>query len=164
MNIIYIDCILFFLLLFICLILYDPLKIITILKKYTLYYEKFSPFETTYNILNKQQYNILNESKNDLSNNILNESKNDIDKIFNPEAYNETKIINENNNDFFEEYIKIYKPTPLELENKIIRGHNYNKLDIFPKIKELNGNLPLKNNEFSYAMADGYIFKDSSAI
>jgi hypothetical protein len=52
----------------------------------------------------------------------------------------------------------------LELENKVIRGHNFNKLDSFPKIKEFDRNIPLKNNEFSHAMAYGYIFKDSASI
>jgi hypothetical protein len=109
---------------------------------------------------------ILEEKPKDIYDNYPDIEKNLFYYLTHPEPYNETHNIFEDNeyNDPVEQYLKIYKPLPLELENKTIRGHNFNELDTFPKITQFSGDIPLKNNEFTYAMADGYIFKDSAAI
>ena len=200
MNTKYIDSLLLFLLIFICMILYDSHKVVLFIKKNIIYYsghtEEFDSNKKntvlTQKIISIQEKpkisikdNIKTESdKNITENNIITESnKNitgnkdiydnypDIEKnlyhyLTHPEPYNETQKTFEDNeyNDPAEQYLKVYNPQPLELENKTIRGHNFNNLDHYPKITQFVGDIPLKNNEFTYAMADGYIFKDSASI
>jgi hypothetical protein len=207
MNINYIDSILLFLLIFICLILYDSHKIVSFVKKNILFYsnytEEFFSNKQPKVILQKEQPKIvlkheqpkivlkheqpkivlkheqpkiilqqeqpkviLNEDTKEIYDNYQDIEKNLFYYLTHPEPYNETHKIFEDNeyNDPMEQYLKIYKPQPLELENKTIRGHNFNELDTFPKITQFGGDIPLKNNEFTYAVADGYIFKDSAAI
>ena len=180
MNINYIDSILLLLLIFICLILYDSHKIISFIKKNILYYSNYNKEffsnkqkkiilkqEQPKIILKQEQPEIiLEENTKEIYDNYSDTEKNLFYYLTHPEPYNETYKIFEDNeyNDPTEQYLKIYKPEPLELENKIIRGHNFNKLDTFPKITQFGGDIPLKNNEFTHAMADGYVFKDSASM
>ena len=193
MNINYIDCLLFLLLLFICLILYDSHKIISFIKKNTLHYTNYienflinkqnntiklkqeqnlfpiKPEQEQNNIIKlKQEHDniIKSEQKQD---NIIKEDNEDIEKelfyyLTHPKPYNENNVSEDTDIDPAEKYLDTYNPKPLEIENKVIRGHNFNELDTFPKINQFGGDIPLKNNEFSYAMADGYIFKDSASL
>jgi len=178
MNLNYIDSVLFFLLMFICLILYDSHKIISFIKKHTLSYTKeyFLNKSNNNDIIKQESDDIVIKQESDdivikqeSDDIVIKQELDDDQKLFNylthPDPYNETFKMNEDNDyDPMEQYLKTYNPKPLELENKKIRGHNFNKLDIYPKITQFGGKLPLQNNEFDHAVGDGYIFKDSASI
>jgi hypothetical protein len=57
-------------------------------------------------------------------------------------------------------YKKMFKPIVGELENKKIRGFNYGEFDDLSRIAYI-GNIPLKNNELSRPVGNGYVFKDN---
>ena len=202
MNINYIDCFLFLLLIFICLILYDSYKIVSFIKRNKMTSnETFINNKYTNNININQIMDRIEEKKDEIQNKIQNkiiESKDEIQNIkiedikiedaqikdvydnypdieknlfyydTQPKPFNEIFKLEDYEDDIklidpLKQYLKEYKPIALELENKTIRGHNFGNLDVYPKITQFGGDLPLKNNEFAYAMAEGYVFKDSAA-